>query len=121
MFTVTRQNDTRLNLLFGGKIGSDEMDAGLDDLLGLSQDMTDGRLLYEIADFRWPGFGAIGGKLGRIPELRQLLGRFTKVAVVTDKSWIRSLVRCENILFRRIEMKPFQPQDSAQAEAWLAA
>jgi len=120
MFHVTKINDSRLDLILSGKIGSSEMDAGLDDLMALSDGLRGAGLFYHIADFRWPAIGVVTSKISRLPELTKLFGRFAKVAVVSDRAWIRTFATLEGKLIPTLQIKGFAPEDRQTAEAWLA-
>ncbi len=54
--------------------------------------------------------------LGKIGEW----GRFARAAVVTDKEWLRGIVRLEDRLFPRIELKAFPESQRDEAFAWAS-
>lgn len=47
--------------------------------------------------------------------------RFTKVAVVTDAPWLRTVARVEDVLFRGIQIRAFSLAEKEQALTWLKA
>jgi stage II sporulation SpoAA-like protein len=53
--------------------------------------------------------------LGKIGEL----GRFTRVAMVTDKEWLRAIARFEDRLLPRIDLRTFGSQEREAALAWV--
>lgn len=57
----------------------------------------------------WNGIG----QLGR-------LGKYYRVAVVTDKGWIATMTRVEGLVFSSIDMRVFDPADRSKALAWAS-
>ncbi len=53
------------------------------------------------------------GKLGQ-------LGRFTRSAVITDKSWLRNIARFEDRLFPQIEIRCFDEDQRGEALDWAS-
>jgi hypothetical protein len=49
-----------------------------------------------------------------------LAQKVSRVAVVADQAWIRSLTELGH-LFTRAELKAFPPEELTQARAWIAA
>ena len=48
------------------------------------------------------------------------ISKITRIAVVTDKKWMQRIVDLEDKLFRKIDMKCFNPEDKENAFAFLA-
>lgn len=119
MLTITKPNPNRVDIELSGKIDSDEMARGLDDLLDKSQDVNAGIMLYRINSFAFPDLGAIAVEMARMPKLFGLLGRFDRCAVMSDAAWIRSAAEIEGTLFPGIDIKAFDLTDGDAAEAWL--
>jgi len=57
----------------------------------------------------WNGIG----QLGR-------LGKYYRVAVVTDKGWIATMARVEGLVFSSIDMRVFDPTERDKAFAWAS-
>ncbi len=120
MFNVEIIGTDRLDIEFGGKLNSDDMKAALDELVGKSKNIKNGKMLYRIGDFDLPTLGAIGVEISRLPELFKLIGRFDKVAVIADQSWVRAASEIEGALIPGLEIKAFEAGKETDAEAWLA-
>ncbi|MFC4729734.1 STAS/SEC14 domain-containing protein [Coralloluteibacterium thermophilus] len=54
--------------------------------------------------------------LGKLGEL----SRFPRVAVVTPKDWLRTLIRMTNPVLPRIEMRAFDTTEREQALPWVS-
>jgi len=119
MFKVVKKNENRLDLKLSGKIDSDEMKKAIDELMLHSNGMENGVMLYEIIDFHFPSLAAIGHEFSRLPEMFKLIGRFDRVAVVTDKAWIKAAAEIECALIPGIESKAFNLDQKMDAEKWL--
>ena len=120
MFTVTGVSDNRIDLNIQGKITGPEMASGLTELLALSDDFENGVMLYRIEGFKWPTFNALMAEAIRIPKLFGLLKRFGKIAVISDKAWVRRAAAIEGAVIPKMKIKTFKPEKADAAEAWLA-
>ncbi|MFA8384556.1 MAG: STAS/SEC14 domain-containing protein [Pelagibaca sp.] len=119
MLTITKPEPNRVDIELSGKIDSDEMAKGLDDLLDKAQDVNAGKMLYTITSFAFPDLGAMAVEMARLPKMFGLLGRFDRCAVLCDVGWIRNAAELEGALFPGIDIKGFELTDRDQAEAWL--
>ena len=119
MLKITKPSANRVDIELSGKIDSEEMARGLDDLLEKSQDVNSGIMLYRIVSFAFPDMGTIAVEMARLPKLFGLLGRFDRCAVLSDAAWIRTAAEIEGALFPGIDIKAFDLDDDAAAEAWL--
>ncbi|WP_439124380.1 STAS/SEC14 domain-containing protein [Marivita sp.] len=119
MLTITKPEPNRVDIDLSGKIDSDEMAKGLDDLLDKSQDVNAGTMLYTITSFAFPDLGAMAVEMARLPKMFGLLGRFDRCAVLCDTAWIRTAAEIEGAMFPGIDIKGFELNDREQAEAWL--
>lgn len=120
MLKVKKSSDTRLDIELDGTLDSAMMRLALDELIETSQGITGGRMLYTITDFAMPTFGAILVEFGYLSKLFRLLGQFDRCAVLSDASWLRTAAEIEGRMFPGIEIKSFELEDRAAAEAWLA-
>lgn len=120
MFTVEQNGDNRLDLAFSGKLDNETMKAGLDDLLIKAEGLEHGVMLYRVGNFDLPTFGAIGVEFSRIPALFKLMLKFDKVAVVAGQHWLRVISQVEGALIPGLEVKAFELDKEADAEAWLS-
>lgn len=119
MLTITKPEANRIDIELSGRVSSDEMAQGLDDLLEKSQDVNAGVMLYRISSFAFPDLAAIAVEMARLPKLFGLLGRFDRCAVLSDAAWIRTTAEVEGALFPGIDIKGFDLGDEQTAEAWL--
>lgn len=119
MLTVTKPEPNRVDLEISGRIDSDEMARGLDELLEKAQDVNAGLMLYRINSLAFPDLGAIAVEMARLPKLLGLLGRFDRCAVLSDAAWIRTTAEVEGALFPGLDIKAFDLAEDDAAEAWL--
>ena len=118
MLKITNRDDNRLDIELSGKLDSDAMRIALDQLIDKSKDIENGTLLYTVIDFQLPSIGAIGIEFSRLPSMLGLMKRFRRAAVLTDKTWLRTVSEFEGKLFPGLEIKAFGRDQ--QAEAWLS-
>ena len=76
-----------LDIEMSGKLNSEDMKVALDELVSKSENIENGKMLYEIIDFHLPSLGAIGVEFSRLPALFGLMKKFDRAAVLTDKAW----------------------------------
>ena len=119
VFRVERKGPNRLDIEFSGKLDSDAMRAGINDLLENSTGIENGRMLYRVGDFDLPTLGAIGVELSHIPELFRWVRKFDRAALLADQAWLRKAGEIEGALFPGLEIKAFESGEEAEAETWL--
>ena len=119
MLKITKPEPNRIDIDLSGKINSEEMAKGLDDLLEMSQDVNEGVMLYTITSFAFPDMGAIAVEMARLPRMFSLLGRFDRCAVLSDAAWLRTAAEVEGALIPGLDIKAFDLTAREQAEAWL--
>lgn len=103
-----------------GTLTGDDLDRIIADIegrlerherIGIFADLT------EFDDWTWEaGLKDLRYGLGKAWQLR----RFPREAVVTDKGWIRNLVRLANPLVPFVEIRVFAPEERSEALAWAA-
>lgn len=120
MFIIDKIAEHRLDIVLGGSIDAEEMERGLDELIAQSEDITNGRMLYTLTDFEIPGLAAFAVEMSRLPKLLGLLGKFERCAVLCDTHWIRVAAEVEGAVLPGLEIKAFEIDQKAEAEAWLA-
>lgn len=120
MFKITSNGKNRLDIELSGKLNAEDMKVALDDFVSKSKNIENGRMLYEIIDFHLPSLGAIGIELGRFPALFGLMKKFNRAAVLTDKRWLKKVSELEGALFPGLDIKAFDRDQRAEAEAWLS-
>ena len=121
MFKVTQNGTNRLDIEMSGKLNTEDMKIALDELVSKSQNIENGKMLYEIIDFHFPSLGAIGVELARLPKMFRLMKKFDRAAVLSDKTWLKKVSELEGFLFPGLEIKAFDRDQKAQAEAWLSS
>ena len=101
-----------------GKVSDDDMELAL----GLVKEKLESNdtvsVLQEIESFGGVELDAIGEKLGFLREFG--ISRFRRIAVLTDKRWMRTVVGWENHLFKGIEMRAFELEERDRAFNFLA-
>ncbi|WP_120503672.1 STAS/SEC14 domain-containing protein [Sulfitobacter mediterraneus] len=121
MLTITKPSDNRVDIELRGSLDADMMRKGLEDLLSMSEGVTNGTMLYTIPEFALPTLEALGVELTMLPKMFGLLGKYDKCAVLTDAGWIRTAAEVEGVLMPGLTIKAFPLDGTAAAEAWLAA
>ncbi len=119
MLTVTQKGKNRIDLELSGKLDTDEMKVALDEIINKSEGIEHGKMLYRIHDFNIPTMGALGVELKNLPGLYRTFKEFDRVAVVSNKKWIRKVSEFEGALIPGIDIKAFDPGSETEAEAWL--
>lgn len=120
MFKVEQNGINRLDIYLSGKLDSEEMKIALDELVSKSENIENGKMLYEIIDFHLPSLGAIVIEFSRLPLMFSLMKKFDRAAVLTDKTWLKKVSEFEGILFPGLEIKAFGRDQKVEAEAWLS-
>ena len=120
MFSVTQKGPNRVDIVLDGKLDSDAMKVALDELAGKTKDVKNGRMLYRIKDFQLPTMGAMAIEVSRLPSMFGLIGKFDRAAVLADQAWIQRISELEGALIPGLEIKAFNLDQEAEAEAWLA-
>ena len=121
MFKVTPNGMNRLDIELSGKLDTDEMKIALDELVSKSQNIENGKMLYDVIDFHFPSLGAIAIEFSRLPSMFGLIKKFDRAAVLTDKTWLKKVSEFEGALFPGLEIKAFNRDQKAEAEAWLSS
>ena len=121
MFKVTKIGINRLDIELSGKLDAEEMKIALDELVSKSDDIENGKMLYDIIDFHLPSLGAIGVEFSRLPSMFGLMRKFDRAAILTDKIWLKKVSELEGALFPGLEIKAFNRDQKTEAEAWLSS
>jgi hypothetical protein len=120
MLIVKPNGPNRIDLELNGQLDSDEMAIALDALIKAAEGIENGTMLYRIHDFQLPTLAAIGVELSRFPALLSLVGKFKRCAVLADETWLKAIGELEGALIPGLEIKGFDLNNDAIAEAWLA-
>jgi SpoIIAA-like len=120
MFKVIKNGANRLDIEMSGKLDAELMKVALDELVSKSDGIENGKMLYVIIDFQLPTLGAIGVEFSRLPSMFGLMKKFSRVAVLTDKTWLKKASEFEGALFPGLEIKAFNLDQKEEAEVWLS-
>lgn len=121
MFKVIPNGSNRLDIELSGKLTADDMKIALDELVSKSENIESGKMLYDVIDFHLPSLGAIAIEFARLPAMLGLMKKFDRAAVLTDKNWIKKVSELEGKFFPGLEIKAFDRDQKAEAEAWLSS
>ena len=121
MFKVEQKGGNRLDIQLSGKLDTEEMKIALDELVSKSENIENGQMLYDVVDFHLPSLDAIAIEFSRLPSMFGFLKKFNRAAVLTDKTWLRKVSEFEGTLFPGLEIKAFNRDQKADAEAWLSS
>ena len=121
MFKVIQNGTNRLDLEMSGKLDAKEVKIALDELVSKSENIENGKMFYDVIDFRLPSLGAIAIEFSLLPAVFGLLKKFDRTAILTDKTWLKKLSELEGILYPGLEIKAFNRDQRAEAEAWLSS
>ena len=121
MFKVIPNGVNRLDIEMSGKLNAEEMRVALDELVNKSKNIENGKMLYEVIDFHLPSLSAIGIEFSRLPSMLGLMKKFERAAVLTDKAWLQKASELEGFLIPGLEIKAFNRDQKADAEAWLSS
>ena len=120
MFTIEPNGPNRLDIALSGKLDADEMKSALDDLVRKSEGIKNGRMLYDVIAFHLPSLAAIKIEFSRLPEMIGLMKKFSRAAVLTDKTWLKKVSELEGLFYPGLEIKAFDRDQKTEAEEWLA-
>lgn len=121
MFNIERVGDNRLDIQMSGKLDTEHMEIALDELVEKSEGIENGQMLYDVIDYHLPSFGAIKLEFSRLPAMLTLMKKFSKAAILTDKTWLKTISELEGMLYPGLEIKGFHRDQKKEAEAWLNA
>ena len=120
MLKVTQKGKNRLDIEMSGKLDAEDMKTALDELVSKSENIKNGKMLYEVIDFHLPSLSAITIEFSRLPAMLGLMKKFDRAAVLTDKMWLKKVSEIEGAFFPGLEIKAFDRDQKAEAEAWLS-
>ena len=121
MFKVIPNGINRLDIEMSGKLNAEDMKIALDELVIKSKNIENGKMLYDVIDYNLPSLDAIRIEFSRLPEMLGLMKKFDRAAVLTDKTWLKKVSEFEGALFPGLEIKAFDRDRKADAEAWLSS
>lgn len=119
MLSIGRAGANRLDFKMSGKLDADTMSKALDVFENESEGIENGMVLCNVVDDQLPTLGALSVEFSRLPGLFGLLKRFRRAAVLSDRKWIKAVSELEGKLMPGLEIKEFDRDKKAEAEAWL--
>ena len=97
MFKVNQNGTNRLDIEMSGKLNAEDMTIALDELVTKSKHIENGKMLYDVIDYKLPSLGALRIEFSRFFEMLTWMKKFDRAAVVTDKTWLKKVFE-SNIL-----------------------
>ena len=119
MFKIIRKND-RIEIEISGKLDTQNMIIALDELVSLSENIENGTMLFDVIDYHLPSLGAIKEEFSRLPSMLGFMKKFTRAALLTDKTWLKMIGELEGAVYPGLEVKAFRRNQRSEAEAWLS-
>lgn len=119
MIEIKRIDENRLDIVMSGRLDSDGMRDALDELVEKSEGISNGRMLYDVVDYQLPTLRAITIEFARLPRMLGLIRQFSKAAVLTDKSWLKTISELEGKLIPGLQIRAFEREERTTAERWL--
>lgn len=119
MFEVTQSIENRLDIKVKGQLDSKTMKEVLESMISKSEKIENGKMLFMTDDYQFPTLGAIAIELSYLPSIFRLIKIFDRVAVLTDKTWLKKVSEFEGSLFPSLEIKAFNLDQKKDAEDWL--
>jgi hypothetical protein len=109
-----------LSMKVAGKLGKEELERAADALEIALDENEKTHLLGEVADFQGIEIGALADYLPRALAMIRKIDRFGRVALVSDRSWIRWAARLESALLPHIRYETYVSAERDQALAWVS-
>ena len=110
-----------IQIELNGEIDAAGMESGLNKLVELCEDLDNGKLFYQITDFKMPTLAALGVEFMMMPKLFRLISKVDKAAVLTDENWIKTASVIEGALIPGLEIKAFDLGEDDAAMEYLKA
>ncbi len=101
-----------------GKVSEDDMERALDAAKAAIERCGHVSVYQEIVSFSGVEWDAIEEKMEFLREFG--LKHFRKIAVVTDKQWMQTVIGWEDKVFRSIDMRAFSTEERDRAMNFLA-
>lgn len=119
MFKIEKIDENSLNLELNGKLDRDEMQSSLDEFEEKAKDIKEGTILYDVIDFDFMTMTKTFVEIAKDPRMFKLMKNFKKVAVLTDKFWLKNLAMLESAIYPGVNVKAFNRSQKAHAIEWL--
>jgi hypothetical protein len=119
-FTATLEAPDLVVMEATGRMTAVSMEVALDLLVPVVKGMRHGGALVRAEGVDWPTLGAVGVELRHWVQLMAMVRKLDRVAVLTDRGWLRNLAAVESLLVPNLVIRSFPPGAEAEARAWLA-
>lgn len=106
-------------LVISDKITGTDLESIMDRLEPMMESGSKVHVFVETKHIDGIELSGLGGYVARALPLFGKLGRFGRVAVVSDQAWIRWGTRFESALLPYIAYRVFEPAESDAALAWV--
>lgn len=116
MLNITQNGTNRLDMELSGKLDSEEIKTALDELVAKSENIENGKMLYEVIDFHLPSQSSFHACV----QCSGLSESSIAPAVLTDKTWLKKTSEMEGTLSPGLDIKAFDRDQRAEAESWLS-
>jgi hypothetical protein len=120
-FTATLEAPDLVVMEATGRMTAVSMEVALDLLVPVVKGMRHGGALVHAQGVDWPTLGAVGVELRHWVQLMAMVRKLDRVAVLTDRGWLRNLAAVESLLVPNLVIRSFPPGAEAEARAWLAS
>ena len=102
-----------------GKLGNKEIDRMIELVDAKLAKHPVVHIFAEYGDFEWPSADALRDGFAKGWHLFSRLRQFGRVAIVSDRSWIRIAARIESALLPHLHYETFSTTERDQAFAWV--
>lgn len=119
MLTITPHSQNRIDMTLDGKINAQQMSTAIDEFVEITKNIEHGKMLYRLENFHIPSLDAIGIKLSQLPRAFRAVRKFSRIAVLCDTQWIRTVSEIEGMLFPGMDIRAFSLSEQEAAEKWL--
>ena len=102
-----------------GRVDEKDLQRVIDTIEDLKKTQPRISLYAELDEMRWMTFTAFLRDLGYGLTQVGEMDRFYRAAIVTDKQWMKHIVRLDNRLFREFETRTFPIRDKEAAWTWV--
>jgi len=111
--------DDVIAVLIEDRITANDLEALLDRIEGVLARHPELHMFLETRGLESLELAGFGGYLARALPLMKELRRFGRIAVVADQAWVRAGTRLESALLPFVSYRVFQPEERAEALAWV--
>jgi len=119
MLELIDSADDVIALKMSGKITGANLDAVMNRLDHVMAKHDKVHVFAETQSIEGIEISGLPSYMARALPLFGKLGRFGRVAVVADQSWVRAGTRLESALLPNISYRVYMPEERAEALAWV--